>query len=139
MQKTKFPEVVDLIFKEDPRFEKGAYYFVRQALDHTLKTLSEKEGEIKSNHVSGKELLDGIRAFAVEQYGPLVLTVFHHWNVRQCGDFGEIVFNLVDYGVLGRTPQDKKEDFIGRYEFEEAFVEPFLSLKRKRARQSAGR
>lgn len=120
-----FGEVVDLIRKEDPRFDRAAYFFVRQALDATLKGLKKKESERPSNHVTGQELLDGIREFALEQYGPLTMTLLEQWNVRSCADFGDIVFNLVDYGVLGKTENDRPEDFNGGYDFKEAFVRPF--------------
>jgi uncharacterized repeat protein (TIGR04138 family) len=135
MQSSNFSEVLDLIRQEDARFERNAYYFVRQALDHTLKARGAASGEAP-RHVSGPELLEGIRDYALEQYGPLALTVLRNWNIRECGDFGEIVFQLVDYGVLGKTEQDRREDFDGVYDFEEAFLHPFLPEKKQRALQS---
>ena len=47
-----------------------------------------------------------------------------HWNIQKCRDFGDIVFNLVDFGILGRTENDSLEDFEGGYSFEEAFELP---------------
>lgn len=120
-----FGVVVEMILKDDQRYDKGAYYFVRQGLDHTLRTLQEKpEGEMR--HVTGQELLEGIRDYAHEQYGPMAFTLLDHWGVRKCDDFGDIVFNLVDYGVFGKTDSDKKEDFSGGYDFREAFLRPYL-------------
>jgi uncharacterized repeat protein (TIGR04138 family) len=49
-----------------------------------------------------------------------------HWNVNKCKDFGEIVFNLVEHGILGRTENDSLDDFDGGYSFNDAFVTPFL-------------
>lgn len=121
-----FSEVVELIRREDSRFEKGAYYFVRQALDHTLKVMDEDAEDREGNHVSGQQLLEGIRKFALEQYGPMTKTLFDNWNVHECSDFGEIVFNLVEYGVLGKTDNDRPEDFANGYDFKEAFETPFL-------------
>ncbi len=126
MSAKDFSEVIQLIRKDDGRFEKGAYYFVRQALDHTVKNLKKQESERKNNHVSGQELLQGIRDYALEQFGPLAMTVFIHWGIRRCEDFGDIVFSLVEYGVLGKTEDDKLEDFSGGYDFGDAFVKPFL-------------
>lgn len=116
-------EVVKQIVREDPRFDAGAYHFVRKALDHTLQEQKREPGS--SHHVSGPELLDGIRAYALEQFGPMTLTVFSRWGLKNCADFGEIVFNLVEHEVFGTTPDDRREDFHDHYDFEEAFGEPF--------------
>lgn len=124
-----FSEVVDLVIKDDSRFGKGAYYFVRKALDFTVKELSEDKTR-SSHHVSGQELLEGIRKYALDQYGPLTLTVLKDWNVKRCSDFGAIVFNLVDYGVLGKTDTDRREDFKEGYDFKDAFVRPFQPSSR---------
>ncbi len=130
-----FGEVVSIIAKNDKRYERGAYEFVRQALDHTLRTIRERNLPRESQHVSGKELLEGIREFALEQYGPMTLTLFHHWGVHSTEDFGEIVFNLVEYEVFGKTENDDKKDFSGVYDFREVFEDPFLPpSKRRRAR-----
>ncbi|WOO40647.1 Minf_1886 family protein [Rubellicoccus peritrichatus] len=124
MSTTSFSDVVDTIRNDDPRFEKGAYFFVRQGLDHTIKALKDSP-ERSSNHVTGQELLSGIREFALEQYGPMAFTLLNNWGVRRCEDFGDIVFHLVEAGVLGRTESDRKEDFAGAYDFEDAFLAPF--------------
>jgi uncharacterized repeat protein (TIGR04138 family) len=128
-----FEEIIEVIREEDPRFAKGAYFFVRQALDHTLKKVKKpsKPGRA-SKHVSGQELLEGIRDFALEHYGPMAKTLFDHWGVTKSSDFGDIVFNLVEWGVLGKTEQDKPEDFQDVYDFDEAFVKPFLPEKPRR-------
>jgi len=137
MHEHEFSEVVGLIRRENPRFGKGAYLFVRQALDFTISRLdSEAEGR-PSRHVRGQELLEGIRDYALEQYGPMALTVLQEWGLRQCRDFGEIVFQLVDYGVLGKTEDDSIEDFEDGYEFEAAFLEPFLPADAGKRSQSA--
>ena len=125
-----FSQVVDLVLKDDARYGKGAYYFVRKALDYTVKDLKGDE-ERTSNHVSGQELLEGIRKYALDQYGPLALTVLANWNVKQCSDFGNIVFNLVDFGVLGKTEQDQREDFLKGYDFNEVFLQPFRPRSRR--------
>ncbi|MGF1453656.1 MAG: Minf_1886 family protein [Opitutales bacterium] len=121
-----FDDVIAEIRAEDPQFERGAYYFVRHGLDFTIRELKQKKPNRGDNHVSGQELLEGIREFALEQYGPLALTLLNHWGVRQCEDFGKIVFQLVERQVLGKTERDSQEDFEGGYDFEDAFVRPFL-------------
>ncbi len=132
MQDLDFDEVVELICKEDPRYDRKAYTFLRQGLDHTVKELKRKEAAKagKSQHVTGAELLDGLRAFALDQYGPLTKTVLNAWGIKRCGDFGEMVFNLIEYNVFSKTENDRKEDFIELYSFEEAFVKPFLPANR---------
>ena len=124
MSEKNFPEVVNEIHEKDARYGKGAYFFVREALDHTIKSLG-KEQKKDAGHVSGNELLDGIREFALDRFGPMTLTVMDHWNIRKCRDFGDIVFNLVDSGILGRTDNDSPEDFADGYDFREAFDQPF--------------
>lgn len=126
-----FSEVVDLVIKDDSRFGKGAYYFIRKALDFTVKEISESKEERTSHHVSGQELLEGIRKYALDQYGPLTLTVFKDWNVKRCSDFGDIVFNLVEFGVLGKTDTDQREDFKDGYDFKDAFLKPYVPENRR--------
>ena len=80
MQEIKFDEAVDLIISKDTRFARDAYTFVREALDFTQK-LAGKETRGAIRHVSGQELLDGIRQFALQQFGPMTATVFEEWGV----------------------------------------------------------
>jgi hypothetical protein len=133
MQDLDFAEIVDLICKEDPRFDKKAYEFVRQGLDHTVKELRKKEisKTERSRHVSGPELLQGIRVFALDQYGPLAKTVLNAWGLKRCRDFGDIVFNLIEYNVFAKTEKDRPEDFSDIYSFEDAFVKPYQPSKRR--------
>jgi uncharacterized repeat protein (TIGR04138 family) len=131
-----FGEVVAVIVKNDTRYEKGAYEFVRVALDHTLEKLSKDNPDRDSPHVSGHELLEGIRVYALEQYGPMTMSLFKQWGIKPGRDFGQLVFNLVEYGVFGKTDSDRIEDFEGSYDFEEAFVEPFLPPSRRRKKEA---
>ena len=99
-------------------------------MDHTLKNL-EKEDRKNKGHVSGIELLNGIRDYALDRFGPMTMTLMEHWNISKCRDFGDIVFNLVDHGILGRTENDSLEDFEGGYTFKEAFEYPFQPKDKK--------
>jgi uncharacterized repeat protein (TIGR04138 family) len=124
MQEINFDEAVELIFTRDPRFSRDAYSFVREALDYTQKVIGkETRGQIR--HVSGQELLDGIRQYALQQFGPMVVTVFEEWGVRHCRDFGDIVFNMVEIGLLAKTDRDTRDDFQNGYDFTEVFRKPF--------------
>jgi len=124
MNKPTFDEALVEILRKDPRYGREAYQFVREALDYTIKVLVKpKEGP--GRHVSGSELLDGIRRFSLEQFGPITHTVLTKWGIKECIDFGNIVFNLVEEGILGKTDQDRVDDFSDGYDFHTAFITPF--------------
>ena len=124
MQEINFDEAVDLIIAKDTRFARDAYAFVREALDFTQK-LAGKEARGPIRHVSGQELLGGIRQFALQQFGPMTATVLEEWGVKSCRDFGEIVFNMVEIGLLAKTDKDTRDDFQNGYDFTDAFRKPF--------------
>jgi uncharacterized repeat protein (TIGR04138 family) len=115
--------VRDIVAK-DPRYRVDAYLFVSDAVTHTSRKLAARKGARK--HISGQELLDGIRELALDRFGPLALEVLSEWGVRRTEDFGSIVFNLVANGLLGASEEDSAQDFAGGYDFQEAFVKPFI-------------
>ncbi|HTY86739.1 MAG TPA: Minf_1886 family protein [Candidatus Acidoferrum sp.] len=124
MQEINFEEMVELIVARDARYTREAYNFVREALDFTQKLIvKENRGQIR--HVSGQELLEGIRQFGLQQFGPMTVTVLAEWGIHHCGDFGEIVFNMVETGLLAKTERDSREDFQNGYDFTDAFRKPF--------------
>lgn len=129
MKKISFQETVDRIARENPQYDGYVYYFLREALDFTIK-LFEKPLDGPARHVSGTELLDGIRKYALQEYGPITKTVLNRWGIHRCEDFGEIVFLMVESGVLGKTDEDRKEDFSGGYDFDTAFSKPFRPMHR---------
>lgn len=132
MQDPEFSEIVDQIRKEDPRFQKQAYFFLRHGLDYTVREIRKKDSPriTRSQHVSGPELLAGLRDYALDQYGPMAKLVLNEWGVSRCRDFGEMVFNLIDYKVFSKTEEDKREDFDDIFSFEDAFEKPFRSVHR---------
>jgi uncharacterized repeat protein (TIGR04138 family) len=93
------------------RFHPRAFLFVLAALEHIQQRLPERR------HVSGGELAHACRELALEQYGLLARTVLAHWGICSTGDFGEIVYALIDAGLLIRQPEDRLEDFEKVYEF----------------------
>ncbi len=125
MQKTGFTEALEKVVAADPRYDREAYLFLQDALDFTMKSRKKHKSDL-SRHVTGQELLEGIRVFALREYGPMVLTVFGTWGIRRCDDFGEMVFNLIRIGIFGKTETDTIEDFRNGYDFAEAFEKPFL-------------
>jgi uncharacterized repeat protein (TIGR04138 family) len=124
MQEVNFDEVLEQILAKDPRFHRDVYFFVREALDFTQKLIG-KENRGLVRHVTGQELLDGIRQYALQQFGPMTVTVFEEWGVNNCRDFGEIVFNMVEIGLLAKTDKDSRGDFQHGYDFTDAFRKPF--------------
>lgn len=130
MDGVDFEKALDLILERDGRYHREAYLFMRDALDATQKGLrpevSGERAEVGIKHVSGQELLEGIRVYGLEVYGPMALWVFNEWGVRGCEDFGEIVFNLIEGGLFAKREGDSRDDFRGGYVFEEAFRKPFL-------------
>lgn len=124
MQKPAFPETLDQVTARDPRYHREAYLFLREALEFSQKR-RRKTRAAANTHVSAAELLEGFRAYALQQFGPMGLTVLGHWGVRSTGDVGRMVFNLIEAGVFGRAEDDQLEDFENCYSFEDAFVAPF--------------
>jgi len=136
MQKIGFAEALDRIVAQDPRFDREAYVFLRDALDFTVKQLKKNKEENVARHVTPQQLLEGVRQFALKEFGPMSLTVLDYWGVRSCADVGEIVFNLIRNDVFGKTESDSIEQFRAGYDFHEAFVAPFLPEKKSEPARS---
>ncbi len=121
---------LDDVVRRDPRYAYEAYEFVFAALAHTQKMLgrvpppegTSSEGTEKDYHVSGRQLLEGIRDLALEQFGLMARTVFRMWGIDRTDDFGEIIFNLVEANLMSKTPQDTRRDFHAVYDLDEALV-----------------
>ena len=106
---------IEAIMKKQPRYKFEAYSFLMAALHRTVSKLA------KPRHVSGQELSEGIREYALDQYGPMARTVLNYWGIFKTDDFGKIVFALVKAGILKKQPEDKLGDFKNLYDFNEVF------------------
>lgn len=114
--------------REDPRYNVAAYHFVFEALDYTMMRLGRHRRRGADRHLSVCELLDGIRSYALEQYGPLARVVLESMGVFDSADLGELVFNLVEKGLLNKQDTDSKEQFVQfGFSFREAFDEGALA------------
>ncbi len=102
------------------KYDRHAYQFVDEALRYTQKTLGRRE-DIGDAHISGEELLEGIREFALENFGLMTITVFRQWGIAETDDFGRIVFEMVERGQMKKTEDDQLSDFASGYDFEDAF------------------
>lgn len=110
-----FLDKIEKVMEENHQYKFEAYSFVMAALHHTVSKLP------KARHVTGAELLQGIREYTLEQFGPMARTVLNYWGIYKTDDFGKIVFALVEVGILRKQPEDKLSDFENVYDFKEAF------------------
>jgi uncharacterized repeat protein (TIGR04138 family) len=128
------------LLRRDKRFQLDAYVFVFDALRYAHEqlgmgrspgsiedTVVDRETE-EDRHITGQQLCEAIRLYAVKQYGGLAKSVLNHWGVYSTGDFGEIVFNLISIGQMRKTDTDRREDFDQVFNFDEAFRDTFGSL-----------
>lgn len=138
------------LLKDDPRFRIEAYQFVREALsfgqnddeeesEDAIDDLSEIDealilGELEEDedwqeeqehHLTGQILCEAIRVYAQQQYGYMAKTVLNSWGLTSTSDFGEIVYNLIEIGMMKKSNTDRREDFNDVYDFESAFVQNF--------------
>ena len=113
------------ILKKDRRYEEDAYYFVNEAVMFSAEYFSKPEFG-QSRHLSGPELLEGMREFTLSEFGSMSKAVLRRWGIETTLDFGHIVFNLIDAGVLAASPSDRLGDFDEVYDFQEAFIHPFV-------------
>ncbi len=109
------------------KFHPDAYRFVFDALQFTQEQLkkSAQDAEDESAHISGPELLEGVRDLGLKKFGMLAKTVFQHWGVKSTDDFGRIVFELIECGEMRKTDRDQLTDFFGVYDFDQALVRDY--------------
>jgi uncharacterized repeat protein (TIGR04138 family) len=123
------------VVRKDPRYAYEAYEFVFAALHHTQKMLGRRPRETAGekpaeavevqHHVSGPELLAGVRDLALREFGLMARTVFRMWGIQHTDDFGEIVFNLVESKLMSKTEEDNRADFHAVYDLDEALVKDY--------------
>lgn len=109
-------ELFEALRQTYPRFSEAAYIFVLSSLNHVLQRLPEPR------HISGRELVEGVRDLALERYGPMARSVLEHWGIHDTAAVGEIVFALVEHGVLIKQDEDTRADFVDVFDFDDAFA-----------------
>jgi uncharacterized repeat protein (TIGR04138 family) len=119
-----FQETIESLSEKDTRYNAEAYVFLRDSLEGTIKRRKKARKET-GPHVGAEELLEGFRIHALEEFGPMALMVLGYWGVHTTADVGNLVFNLVDAGVFGKTEEDTVESFADVFDFNEVFVDPF--------------
>lgn len=108
--------VMDRLRRRYPGYHETAYLFILSALQYTIDRLSEEP-----RHISGRELAEGCRDLALERWGLMARSVLGYWGIHSTRDLGEIVFALVECGVLVKRDEDCLEDFHAIYDFEQVF------------------
>lgn len=127
-------KAIEAILVKDARYPAEAYELVVDALRVAAKGRRRSASGARIARLDAVGLLDAVRRFALEEYGPLTLTLLHSWNVRHARDFGEIVFNLAGRGVVALEPGDRRASFHDGFDFEEAFRRPFEPVRPVRPR-----
>ena len=121
------------LLNRDSRYRLEAYQFVREGLDYAQRVLGMgvsrrlRRGEKPptESHLSGQELSEALRRFAIEQFGFMAKWVLNSWGIYSTRDFGELVYNMIDVNLMRKSATDRREDFDGVYDFDEAFVRQF--------------
>ena len=113
------------IATEDGRYSPEAFRFLFEALESSVRSLGREEEEGVMRHVTGQELLGGLREMATQAFGPLAAQVWRSWGIQEGMDWGRIVFLLVDASLLKRREEDTLEDFGECFDFDKAFVEDY--------------
>jgi len=126
------------LLRQDSRYTIEAYQFVRDALsyaqdvlgmgsEHDLEEeLQEEPGQPRvERHLTGQQLCEAIRQYALEQYGYMAKVVLNRWGITKTGDFGDIVYNLIDVKLMKKSADDRREDFVDVYDFDTAFQQKF--------------
>ena len=134
---------VTQLLQDDPRYQLEAYQFVREALTYAQEEVMGQSADRPSEpkvesgtedapaaaevdrHLTGQQLCEAIRRYALEQFGYMAQVVLKNWGVTTTSDFGEIVYNLIRIGFMKKPASDRREDFDNVYNFEQAFCAQF--------------
>jgi len=131
MQIPHFEEAVNEIAKSDSRYNTAAYVHLKDGLDFTINRIKENE-KGTTRHVDALELLEGIRDYSIEEYGPMAATLLTEWGINTCDDIGEMVYQLIDCGMFGKQESDTREAFANPFNLISSLEEPFIPKKPKK-------
>lgn len=107
---------------KDGRYSPEAFTFLFESLPHAVRLAGKEEAQGQERHVTGQQVLAGMRDHALQLFGPLAAPVWRSWGVHKTIDWGHIVFLLVENGLLNRQDSDQVDDFRDGFDFEDAFV-----------------
>jgi len=120
-----FQKSIEHILTKDQRYHPEAYFFLRSALEFTIKNIKKNRHHPETSHVSAAQLLDGFRQLALQEFGPMAITVLEFWGIHSCLDIGNATFHLIESGAFGKSDQDSIDQFKNGFDFHDAFVKPF--------------
>ncbi len=123
---SEFPHPIYQVLRNDPRYKIEAYQFVREALSYAQEVMGLGVAESvpggdpqqPERHLTGQQLCEASRRYALDQYGLLAKTVLESWGIKTTDDFGEIVYNLIEVDLMKKSDHDRREDFDGVFDFE---------------------
>ena len=118
------------LLDKDKRYSREAYEFVLNAVNVLCGKRREDGAKGKDAHLSGKQLSEGMRDLLLARFGCMAIDVLEHWGIRSTADFGNIVYNLIGVSLLSASSEDRQDDFLDVYDFQEEFVKPFFLQKR---------
>lgn len=128
------------LVNQDPRYPIEAYWFVREALAFAADSMElgshdyqDPEYDVEAanhrarreRHLTGQQLCESIRLYSLNQYGYMAKVVLKNWNIDSTGCFGDIVFNMIDVGIMKKSSRDKRSHFDNVYDFDEVFETNF--------------
>ena len=129
------PHPILELLEQDQRYKLEGYQFVREALAYAQEVLRmpPQEGEVETpapevvegHHLTGQQLCEAIRLYALEQFGYMSRIVLNTWGIHSTSDFGEIVYNLIRIKQMKKSKSDRREDFNDVYDFQDAFQPAF--------------
>ncbi len=120
---------LDKLLATDERYPKDAYTFVCRAVNIIVREIALKSSAKKDNHISGLQLLLGMKKILLAKYGCMAIDILNAWNITCTDDFGNIVFSLAEIELLGTSNEDSPEDFHNRFNFYDAFIVPFQATE----------
>ena len=117
-----FKQGVRLIMEDDDTYPPEAYEFIRQSVSYAQRKKSQHE---ESNQVSTAELVLEIKNYALKEYGPMAFYLLKKWSIDSTDDFGNIIYNLIEYKIFGEGDHDQRQDFNNAYNFHDVFMKPY--------------
>ncbi len=115
---------------QDSRYPIDAYQFVREAVSYAddneelgeftydLSVTEDARVAAQERHLTGQQLCEAIRLYAINQFGYMARIVLKNWGIMETSAFGDIVYNMIDVGIMKKSPLDHRNHFDNVYTFD---------------------